>query len=214
MAVQLFTIFFNVVAPVFALVMVGYLLGSPLKLQYRTLSRSAYYLFVPAFTFHVLSNLRIDLATAGRMLAGISLVYLSTGFIGWCVARLMGLSREMAVAFLMIGIFGNSGNYGLALTLFRLGEGATQSATVYMVAINAMAFTVCVLAAGWLRKGGYGALKNLIKTPGITVLPVALCFPFTGTAPPVMIDRITGLLGDAMIPTMLIGLGLQMREAA
>ncbi len=213
MVAQLFSIFFNVVTPVFALVLLGYLLGPRLQLQYRTLSRTAYYLLIPAFIFHVLSVLHIDLATAGRMVAGISLIYLATGLIGWGVARMMGLSREMAVAFLMIGVFGNVGNYGLALARFRLGDGVMQSATVYMVAVNTMAFTVSVLAAGWLRRGGYGALKNLVKTPGIAVLPVALYFPFTGTVPPVMVDRIAGLLGDAMIPTMLIVLGLQLREA-
>jgi predicted permease len=210
---QILPIFLNVVSPVFALVMLGYLLGPRLKLHSRTLSSTAYYLLIPAFVFHVLSTVQLDLETAGRMVAGIGLVYAATGLIGLLLARLLGYSREMAVAFLMTGIFGNVGNYGLALTTLRLGDRALESATVYMVAVNAVAFTVCVLAASWVHHGGFGALKRLLKTPGVVALAPALFFPFTGTTPPLILDRISGLLGDAMIPIMLLILGLQLREA-
>jgi malate permease and related proteins len=210
---QILSIFLNVVSPVFTLVLLGYFLGPRLQLQYRTLSRTAYYLLIPAFVFHVLSTVQIDLRTAGRMVASISLIYLATGLIGWLVARLLGYGREMAVAFLMTGIFGNVGNYGLALTAFRLGNRAMESATVYMVAVNAVAFSVCVLAASWVHHGGFGALKRLLKTPGVVALAPALFFSFTGTPPPLILDRVSGLLGDAMIPMMLLILGLQLREA-
>ncbi len=213
MFAQILPIFLNVISPVFALVMLGYLLGPRLKLQSRTLSSTAYYLLIPAFVFHVLSTVQLDLETAGRMVAGISLVYAATGLIGLSLARILGYSREMAVAFLMTGVFGNVGNYGLALTTFRLGDHALESATVYMVAVNAVAFSVCVLAASWVHHGGFGALKRLLKTPGVLALAPALFFPFTGTTPPLILDRISGLLGDAMIPVMLLGLGLQLREA-
>jgi malate permease and related proteins len=213
MASQVLSIFLDVVTPVFTLVLLGYALGPRLRLQYRTLSHTAYYLLIPAFVFHVLSTVRIDLVTAGRMVAGISLIYLATGLIGWLVARLLRFNREMAVAFLMTGVFGNVGNFGLALARFRLGDEAVASATVYMVAVNAVAFTACVLAAGWIRHGGGGALLRLLKTPGVVVLAPALFFPFTGTPPPVLLDRTTALLGDAMIPMMLLTLGLQLREA-
>ncbi|GAB6904771.1 Auxin Efflux Carrier [Desulfosarcina cetonica] len=213
MFTQLLSIFLNVVTPVFALVLLGFLLGPRLELQYRTLSRTAYYLLIPAFIFNELSRIQIDLNTASRMVTAGCLIYMATGLIGWIVARLLGLSREMAVAFLMTGVFGNLGNYGLALTRFRLGETAMGSATIYMVTVNTAAFVVCVLAASWLRNGGFGALKSLLKTPGIVVLPIALFFPATGITPPLMVARISGLLGDAMIPMMLLILGLQLREA-
>lgn len=210
---QFLTIFFNVVAPVFALIAAAYFLGPRLEIQSRSLSRTAYYLLIPAFVFNVLSKVRIDAATAGRMMAGISLVYLATGFIGWAVARGAGRSKEMAAAFFMTCVFGNVGNYGLALTRFCLGENAMESATVYMVTVNTVSFFCCVMLAGWLKDGYGGALKDLVKTPGIMILPVALVFPVTDTAPPVMVQRIAALLGDAMIPVLLLTLGMQLREA-
>lgn len=210
---ELLPIFINVISPVFCIVLLSYSLGHRLDLNYRSLSRTAYYLLIPAFIFNVFSQIQIDLDTMLRMATGISLVYCITGAVSWTVARLMGYGTEMAIAFLMTGILGNVGNFGLALTGFRLGEEAINSATVYMQAVNVFCFTTCVLAAGWVRGGSVGALKNLLKTPAVTVMPVALIFPFTELVPPTMVLRVTGLLGDAMIPIMLLVLGLQLREA-
>ena len=142
----------------------------------------------------------------------ISAIYLITGFIGWLAATMLGYGRNMAIAFLMTGVFGNIGNFGLAIINFRLGDPAMESATIYMVTVNTVAFAVCVMAAGWLRNGGFGALKILFRTPGFVILPFALFFPMTGLTPPLMVSRIAGLLGNAMIPLMLLALGLQLRE--
>lgn len=210
---QFFSIFLNVVSPVFALILTAYFLGGRLGIQSRSLSRTAYYLLVPAFVFNVLSEVKIDAVAAFRMMAGIGLVYMITGILGWLLARGMGRSKEMATAFLMTCIFGNVGNYGLALTKFYLGHDAMESATIYMVTANTFSFFCCVMAAGWLKGGGTGALKDIIKTPGITILPLALIFPVAGIAPPIMVQRIAGLLGDAMIPVLLLALGLQFKEA-
>jgi len=213
MLASLLPIFINVISPVFCIVFLSYSLGPRLELDYRSLSRTAYYLLVPAFIFNVFSQIQIDLNTMLRMAVAISLVYFITGAVGWGVARLLGYGKEMAIAFLMTCLLGNVGNFGLALINFRLGAEAINSATVYMQAVNVFCFSTCVLAAGWMRGGSVGALKNLIKTPAVTIMPLALVFPFTGLVPPTMLLRITGLLGDAMIPMMLLVLGLQLREA-
>jgi len=209
---QIFSIFLNVVTPVFAVVALGFLLGPKLQIQYRTLSRTAYYLLIPAFVFNVMSTLELDFSVAGKMILAITLIYLGTGILAWLVAHALGFSKEVAIGFLMTCVFGNIGNYGLAMTGFRLGEESLGSATIYMVTVNTVAFTVCVLAAGWVRSGGFSALKTLFKTPGVMILPLALVFPLTHSHPPVMVSRIAGLLGDAMIPLMLLTLGLQLRE--
>lgn len=213
MAAQFFSIFVNVIVPVFVLVLMGYSLGPRLNIDYRSLTRTAYYILIPAFVFNVLSTLQIDINTAGRMILGISLVYIGSGLISWLVAHLLRLSREMTVAFFMTSVFGNVGNFGLALTGFKLGQPGMQSATVYMMTINTLSFALCVLAAGWVRNGGMGAIKTLFKTPGVIILPFALVFPLTGTTPPLMVRHISGLLSDAMIPIMLLVLGLQLRES-
>ncbi|MEZ4656719.1 MAG: hypothetical protein R2911_04035 [Caldilineaceae bacterium] len=44
---QLFTIFLNILAPVFTLVLIGYIIGPRLQIEARSISRIAYFLLAP-----------------------------------------------------------------------------------------------------------------------------------------------------------------------
>ena len=50
MLAELLSVFLDVVAPVFAIVAIGYLVGPRLGLDAKTLSRAAYYVFVPVLS--------------------------------------------------------------------------------------------------------------------------------------------------------------------
>jgi len=112
----------------------------------------------------------------------------------------------------MIAMFGNVGNYGLAMLRFRLGEAALAPATIYFVAISISAFVVCVGAADWAHGGSKGALWGVLKTPALWATVPALLVASTQLQMPLMLARMIDLLADAMIPVMLFALGLQLLE--
>ena len=155
---ELFSVFLNVVMPVFGIVLLGYLLGARLDLQAKTLTRVAYYVFVPAFIFQAISGSDIPLENAAKMLVFIIATHLFAALVAGSVGKLLGRSREMIAAFVMIAVFGNVGNYGLAVIRFRLGDVSVAPATIYFVAITVTAFVICVGAAGWAHGGSRGAL--------------------------------------------------------
>lgn len=209
---ELAAVFLNVILPVFGIVMLGFLLGGRLELQARTLTRTAYYVFVPAFIFQAISSSRVDPASALQMLGFIVLVHLLAVLAAGVIGRLLGRSKEMIAAFVMIAAFGNVGNYGLAVIRFRLGDVALASATIYFVAISITAFVVCVGAAGWAHGGSKGAIWNVLKTPALWATVPALIVSTGGMGVPLLFSRMIGLLADAMIPVMLFALGLQLLE--
>lgn len=209
---ELFSVFLNVILPVFGIVLLGILLGDRLQLQARTLTRVAYYVFVPAFIFEAIGKSDISFENAARMIAFIMAAHILAALISGGIGRLMGRSREMIAAFVMIAVFGNVGNYGLAVIRFRLGDVAVAPATLYFVAITVTAFVVCVGAAGWAHGGSRGALGGLVKTPALWAVVPALLVANYDIAVPLMVSRIVGLLADAMIPVMLFALGLQLLE--
>ncbi|GAB4255735.1 MAG: AEC family transporter [Deferrisomatales bacterium] len=213
MLAQLVAVFFDVVAPVFGIVALGYLLGPRLRLDARTLSRVAYFVFVPAFTFHVISTSGIPLASAARLAAYITVVHLIFAMVGWGVARALGRPREIAAAFVMLSVFGNVGNFGLALIRFRLGEEALVPATIYFVVIVIVSFVVCVGVAAWTRGGKLSALGEVLRTPALLAMVPAAAVAHWNLPVPLMVSRTVGLLADAMIPTMLLALGLQLAAA-
>ena len=214
MFTEILSVFFNVVTPVFGLVAIGYVAGPRLQLESRTLSRIAYYVFVPAFVFHHISGAEINLDVVGRLLLYIMAVHLVGALSAYGLARLLRHSKKKAAAFALIGSFGNVGNFGVPIIVFRLGEGALATATLYFVAINMIAFVIGVGAASWIRGSGLSAVSSVFKTPAILVLIPALAFTATNTEIPLMLSRIIELLSGGMIPVMLITMGLSLAGSA
>lgn len=209
---ELVAVFVNVIMPVFGIVLLGFLLGDKLKLQAQTLTRVAYYVFVPAFIFQAISSAEVVLGNTLKMLVFITVTHLLAAFAGGGIARALGRPREVIAAFVMIAVFGNVGNYGLAVIRFRLGDVSVAPATIYFVVITVTAFIVCVGAAGWAHGGGKGALSGLVRTPALWATVPALAVSGYDLSLPLMASRMIGLLADAMIPVMLFALGLQLLE--
>lgn len=206
------SVFLDVVAPVFAVVGLGFFLGPRLALEPRTLSRAAYYFFVPAFTFGVIAGARVQPSRALRMAAFILATHVVFALLGWTAARLLRRDRETTAAYVMLSVFGNIGNFGLALLQFRLGDEALVPATIYFVVSLLLSFVVCVGAATWVRGGGLSAVTSVFRTPAILAAIPALAVSGAGLELPLLVTRTVELLGSAMIPTMLFVLGLQLAE--
>ena len=65
----LFFVFLNVVSPVLILVVIGYFIGPRLNVEARSLSRTAYYVLVPAFVFNIISEAKIEAELALQMVS-------------------------------------------------------------------------------------------------------------------------------------------------
>jgi len=208
----IFLVFLNVVTPVFILAVIGYFVGPRLKIEARSLSRTAYFVFIPAFVFNIISEAKIDSGLALQMLSFIFVAQIAVALLGFLVGKALRQSREITAAFVLIATFGNVGNFGLPLIVFRLGETARTYATVYFVATVFISFVICVGVASWARSGGVTAVFSVFKTPALIALIPALVFNITDVEVPIFLSRLSGLLGQAMIPVMLITLGVQMGE--
>lgn len=205
-------IFVNIVLPVFGIVIVGYLLGAKLELQAQTLSRAAYYIFVPAYIFQAIGNANIALDDTLKMIGFIVSAQSLVAFVAGFIARLLKRTREMIAAYIIIAVFANVGNYGIAVIYFRFGDSGLGPATIYYVVMSIIQFIIGIGAAGWVRGGGKGAFWNLFKTPAILAVIPAILVSSSGISVPLPLSRMIGLLAGAMIPTMLFTLGLQLVE--
>ena len=215
MLIQILGLFFDVVAPVFGIVLLGYTVGPRLNLDARSLSRVAYYVFLPAFVFNAVSTADFELSQITRAIGYIVTVHLASATLGFMTARLLRRSWEITAAYVLIALFGNVGNFGVAIIGFKMGPSAVPLATLYFVAINITGFIIGVGFASWLRKGhGWAAaVLAVFKTPAIIAMVAAMFFQAGGIAVPLMPARIIGLLAGAMIPTLLFVVGQNLAEA-
>ena len=209
---QFLSIFINVVTPVFAVVLIGYIVGPRLRLEVHTLSKVSYYVFMPAFVFHIISEAQVQATVLGQMTIYITMVYIACALLGFGVAK--GLRRPPAVIamYVLIAAFSNSGNFGLSLVKFRFGEAALVPATIYFIVLTVIGFAIGVAAASWARAGALVAFASVFRTPSLLACLPAVFFSATNVEVPLFLSRIVGLLADAMIPVMLVTLGVQLAE--
>ncbi|MDW8394622.1 MAG: AEC family transporter [Anaerolineae bacterium] len=206
---QLVEIFLNVLAPVFIILGLAYAITKPLGLNSQTLSRIAYYVLTPAFVFALLSSARIDVALALRMIGFITAVYVGSTLIAFLFARLLKRSREMTSAWMMIASFGNVGNFGLPIAQFAEGNQALLPATVYFLANLVFAFVVCVTLANVRRDNLGQSVLRVLKTPGLIAVLPALLVNSLALPVPTVFSRVADLLASALVPAMLLALGVQ-----
>lgn len=75
-----------------------------------------------------------------------------------------------------------------------------------------MSFAVCVGVAAGVRGGGLTAIASVLKTPALLAAAPAVAVSSAGIRLPLVASRTIGLLADAMIPVMLLTLGVQLVE--
>lgn len=207
---QLLPIFLEILAPVFIVVMIGYFGGPRLGVDARSLSRIAYYILAPAFVFDLFSVADIRFMLALRMALFIVLVTTGCVLVAIVLARVMGHRGAMVSAFVLVTAFGNVGNFGLPIISFRLGEEALVAASVYFLIMSPYGFLVGVTAAAWDRGGAGSALFSAVKTPAILAVIPALIVNWLDVPIPLTVGRPVALLGSAMIPIMMLTLGVQL----
>ena len=207
---QIFTIFLNVLAPVFSLVLIGFLAGPRLKVDARSLSRVAYFILVPAFVFNVFSRATIEAGVALRMAGFIVIVTLICVAVAILVAWALRRPPPMIAAYALLAAFGNVGNFGLPIIQFKLGEEALVAASAYFVILSFSGFVIGVMAATWYQGGGLGAVGAAFKTPGVVAVLPAFLVNGMAIEIPLFVERAVALLAGALIPVMLLTLGIQL----
>ncbi len=134
--------------------------------------------------------------------------------LGWALGRALGRARSVTAALVLLAVYGNVGNFGLPIVAFEFGEGALDLAGVAFLTANVAAFLIGVTAATWHRRSPIRAVATAVTTPAVAVVPFAVLVNATDSELPLFAARVVGLLADAMIPVMLLTLGLQLAGMA
>jgi len=145
---------------------------------------------------------RLVLAGLAGMAAAVALAVI------W--SRITGANFELTAAAAITSSYGNVGNAGLAIVAFSLGDQALPIAGVLMLTINLTGLVLSVGLAEARSRSPLPALGKALATPMSVAGAVSLLVNLSGADLPVVVDRSIGLLADALIPVMLLTLGMQL----
>lgn len=209
-------------APLFALVLVGYLLAAwP---RWRTswtqrASQAVLNVALPAMLFHLLSDFSALPPVDPRLLlaffGGCLLVFAGGRVVA---ARLFRLDGPAQSVFAMGGVFSNNVLLGLPMARLTLGTGALP-AVALVVVFNALTlWSLLALSIEWSRHGaltvralGKAAL-NVVATPLIAGILAGTAFGLTGLELPVALDRVLDGVGSLAGPGALLVLGMGLAQ--
>lgn len=209
-------------APLFALVLVGYLLarwGRWPKAVADALTRFVFSVAVPALLFRLMSGLsRLPPVDARLLIAYFGaclLVFLLARFVAARVFALDGVAQSV---FALGGIFSNTVLLGLPLAQVTLGEQSLPAISLVLV-FNALSlWTLVTVSVEWARhrtfswSGYFQAAKAVLGNPVVASILIGSAWGLIALPVPTMIDETLRLIGAAAIPLSLIALGMGLAE--
>ena len=194
----------EIVLPVLAIIVLGYVLGRLWKPDMRVVNRLNLDVFGPFLVLANLSDKSVDLLSLWPLVVASIAIVLGSGLMAWPYAKLSGQNPRTFVPPMM---FNNCGNMGLPLALFAFGAPGVAGMVALFTTSNLLHFTV-----GAFIVNKHADLKVLAKSPMVWATVIGAALGLTGTHLPDSVHTPTKMIGDCTIPVMLLSLGVRMLD--
>ncbi|MDO5682894.1 MAG: AEC family transporter [Propionibacteriaceae bacterium] len=197
----------NVIVPVLIVAGSGFILGRLFPLDAGTISKIALNALTPALCLNVLLTTEVS-GQVGLTLVGAYVVVslVGAGIGGLLTPAVAAPTRRAVMASVAIS---NSGNMGLPIALFALGQAGFEQSVLMFLASVVLGFIVGPLLFG-SGQGSVAAIKGLVKLPVLWTIAFALLLRLLDWSLPLGVMRGVEMLSDAALPMVLLALGVQL----
>jgi predicted permease len=194
----------SIILPVFSIIALGWVYARRVKPDMTVVNRVSMNVLAPALVFSALASKDFDMVANRMLLVGSIGVVLGSGLLAWPFARLLHANPRTFVPPMM---FNNCGNMGLPLAALAFGAAGFSPMVALFTISNLLHFTLGI----WIIDH-HARFGNLVRNP--IVISTVLGFVFAATHPPMpeWLAVAIKLVGDALIPMMLISLGVRLYE--
>lgn len=192
----------GIILPVFAIVALGWWWGRRVQPDMSMVNRISMNVLAPALIFSALSSKSFDLWDNRLLIAGSVGIVLGSGLLAWPVARLLRVDPRTFVPPMM---FNNCGNMGLPLAVLAFGEPGFVAMVAMFTISNLLHFTL----GAWIIDHR-ARFASLLRNPMVWSTFAGFAFAVGKPPLPDVLAVTFKLLGDALIPMMLLSLGVRL----
>ncbi|PIC76130.1 transporter [Sporosarcina sp. P19] len=202
-------LFFTVILPIISVFIVGFILQRVKGLHIKSISSLSIYILSPALVFTSLYKADFNASYMTILIYMFALFYAMV-LLNKIIAKIFKWNKKVESASILATGFMNSGNYGLPVVLFSLGEKALPYAIFIMVIQSLQNNFFGVYYASRSTSGIGRSIKMVFKMPTTYAAIFAFIFQYFSITVPESIMSTTSMVGDAAIPVMMIMLGMQL----
>jgi hypothetical protein len=192
--------------PVLAVVVVGYGYGRRVRPDMTWVNRVSMQVLAPALVFSALASKSFDVASSGLLMAATVGVVVGSGLIAWPVARAL---RVEARTFVPPMMFNNCGNMGLPLSVLAFGDAGFPAMVAMFSISNLLNFTLGI----WIMDH-HARFGTLLRSPIVLATIIGFAFAIFHPPLPDWIGTAIRMVGDALVPMMLLSLGVRLAEVS
>ena len=194
----------GIILPVFSIVALGWLYAWRAKPDMGWVNRISMNVLAPALIFSALASKDFDLIDNRLLILGSIGVVLGSGLIAWPFAKLMHTDHRTFVPPMM---FNNCGNMGLPLAVLAFGQPGFSAMVAVFTISNLLHFTLGV----WMIDH-HARFGRLLRNPMVWSTIAGFAFALTHPPLPEWTATTFKIVGDALIPMMLLSLGVRLMD--
>ncbi len=192
--------------PVLLVIALGFAYARRAKPDMAWVNRINMNVLAPALIFSALAAKDFDLVANRLLILGSIGVVLGSGLLAWPFAWLLHEDRRTFVPPMM---FNNCGNMGLPLAALAFGPAGLSAMVAVFTISNLLHFTLGVWILDHHAKFG-----NLLRNPMVIATFAGFLFALFHPPLPDFLMQALRMTGDAMIPLMLISLGVRLADVS
>ena len=219
---QTFVHHVELAAPLFVLVLIGYVLMRGFawpRAMSDNLSRFVFSVALPAMLFRLMSDFSklppVDARLLVAFFGGCLVVFILGRLIAWRVFQLDGVGQSV---FALGGVFSNNVMLGLPLAKVALGEAAVPPVALVLVFNALVLWTLVTVSVEWARHGSFSVrgfarvARAVLVNPIVAAILSGTLFGIIGLPLPALVDQPMAMLAQAATPMALIALGMGLAE--
>jgi predicted permease len=192
----------GIILPVFSIILLGYLYARREKPDMTWVNRLNVNVLAPALIFSALASKDFDLVTHAMLILGAIGVVAGSGLLAWPFAKLL---HEDPRTFVPSMMFNNCGNMGLPIAALAFGPVGLSAMVALFTVSNLLHFTLGVHIVN-----RHAAFWPVFRNPMVVATFAGFAFALLRPDAPEWLMLAIKITGDAMIPLMLISLGVRM----
>ncbi len=207
-------IFFQIVAPILVLLIVGVMLQKKFRFNLKAMSQLITYCFMPVAVFLNIYETNIEMAVLGQVAIFITLFIGCQMLISHFIAKMLGLNRMESAVFKNSVVLINSGNYGIpvAQMVFSTQPIGVAIQVILVIFQNMTTYTYGLYNLISTTKSGLEIIKDFTKMPIVHGLILGVLLNVLNFEIPQTFRIPLDHISDGFIAVALITLGAQLSQ--